>query len=197
MTNQTLIGLLTVAITAYLGYRLGETSAIRRHDRDLDVMRHQVEAHVRFTEQQFHVQREAERERYIQERMERSYEELGRWLHTLDRTIDEVWAGVHATDEEIQAKASLIVRAWPWETLRVPEHASGAQLYWSSEVRALNRKFAGASAGFVNRAASALKQNGDEGKSHDARSALWESFNEMHNILGEVRDQARCDLGIH
>jgi len=172
VTNQTLIGLLAMTVLAYLGYRLGEVSAIRRRDRDLDMMRHQVEAHMRLAEQQLRVQREAEREHYFQERMERSYEELGHWLHTLDRTIDEVWAGVHTTDEEIRVKASLIVREWPWGTLRVPEHASGAQLYWSSEVRALNRKFAGASAGFINRAAVALKkQNSDEWKFQDAHGS--------------------------
>ncbi|MFE3598172.1 hypothetical protein [Streptomyces sp. NPDC059142] len=196
VTNQTLIGLLAVAVLAYLGYRLGEASAIRRRDRDLDVMHHQVKANMQFAEQQLHVQQEAERERYIQERVERSYEELGRWLYALDRTIDEVWAGVHATDVEIQIKASLIVRKWPWETLRVPEHASGAQLYWSSEVRALNRKFAGASAGFVNHASIALKQNSEEDKPQDTLGTLWESFNEMHDVLSEIRDQARYDLGV-
>ncbi|MFE9554199.1 hypothetical protein ACFYOD_12045 [Streptomyces sp. NPDC006703] len=195
MTNQALIVLLAV-IALYLCYRLGEAGAIRRRDRDLEVMRNQVDAHMSLAERQLQAQRDAERERYVQERVEGAYEELGRWLYDLDRTIDEVWAGAHTADAEIRAKASLIVRGWPWETLRVPEHASGAQLYWSSEVRALNRKFAGASAQFINRATVALTHADDGERSQDVRDGLWRSFNEMHGILGEVRDQARHDLGV-
>ncbi|MFF4386823.1 hypothetical protein ACFY0G_08540 [Streptomyces sp. NPDC001552] len=194
MTNQALIGLLTAAFLVYLGYRLGAADTIRRRDRDLEVMRNQVEAHLRFADQQLQAQREAERERYLQERVEGAYEALGRWLHDLDRTIDEVWAGAHATDEAIRTKAELIVRRWPWEALGVPEYASGAQLYWSSEVRALTRKFAGASARFTNRAKGALTHSGDCEGLQDVRARLWESVNDMHGILGEVRDQARRDL---
>lgn len=196
MTNQALIVLLTAASLVYLGYRLGAAGTIRRRDRDLEVMRNQVDAQLRLAEQQLQAQRDVERERYVQERVEGAYEALGRWLHDLDRTIDEVWAGVHATDAAIRTKAELIVRRWPWEALGVPEYASGAQLYWSGEVRALTRKFAGTSARFTNRATNVLAHSDDGEGLQDLHARLWESCNDMHGILGEVRDQARRDLGV-
>jgi len=197
VTGQTLLGLLVAAALLYLGYVLGVAGETRRRDRDLEVMHRQVDAQLRFSEQQFRTQRDVERERYVQERMERAYEVLGRWLHDLDRTIDEVWAGAHAADEPSRAKAELIVQRWPWETLVAPEYASGAQLYWSNEVRALNRKFAGASARFMGRARAALLGSDDEVEGlQDVRGRLWESFNDMHDILSEVRGQARRDLGV-
>ena len=194
---STAIGLLVAAGLVCVGYVLGAAQAIRRRDRDLEVMHRQVDAQLRFAEQQSREQRAMERERRVEERVEQAYEALGRWLHELDRTIDEVWAGAHATEESIRAKAELIVRQWPWETLVVPVEASGAQLYWGSEVRALIRKFAGESSRFVLRAGAALDHEADDRvRSDDPRGRLWESFNHMHEILSEVRDQARSDLGV-
>ncbi|MFF2659404.1 hypothetical protein ACFVUH_18820 [Kitasatospora sp. NPDC058032] len=198
MTSQTLIRVFVAAAAlVYLGYVLGEAGAIRRRDRDLEVIHRQVDAQLRFAEQQSRRQRDVERERHVQERMEGAYEALGRWLHDLDRTIDEVWAGAHTADELSRAKAESIVERWPWGTLAVPEFASGAQLYWSGEVRALNRKFAGESARFISRARAALMCGDEDGEGlQDVRGRLWESLNDMHDILGEVREQARRDLGV-
>ncbi|MER7179799.1 hypothetical protein ABT404_10000 [Streptomyces hyaluromycini] len=194
---STATGLLVIAGFVCAGYMLGAAHAIRRRDRDLEVMRRQVDAQLLFAEQQFKKQLAAERDRRTEERVEFAYEALGRWLHDLDRTIDEVWSGAHSTEESIRAKAELIVRHWPWETLVVPVEASGARLYWGSEVRALIRKFAGESSHFVSRARTALDQGlGDGARVDDTRGRLWESFNHMHGILDEIRDQARSDLGV-
>ncbi|MFJ1590117.1 hypothetical protein ACIOD0_07690 [Kitasatospora albolonga] len=194
---STAIGLLLVAGIVCTGYVLGAAHAIRRRDRDLEVMRGQVDAQLLFAEQQFQKQLAAEKDRRREERVGLAYEALGRWLHDLDRTIDEVWAGAHSAEESIHAKAELIVRHWPWETLVVPVEASGARLYWSSEVRALIRRFAGESSCFVTWARTVLDQGlGDDGAQvDDARRRLWESFNNMHGIIDEIRDQARGDLG--
>ncbi|MGW5884484.1 hypothetical protein [Streptomyces koyangensis] len=195
MTEQLWIGLVAVVGSMCLGYVLGGAAAIRRRDRDLDVLRNQVEAQLRFADQQSRSQRAAERERHHQERAEEAYAALARWLYDLGRTIEEVWAGAHAADEDIREKAVLIVRRWPWETLVVPEQASGAQLYWSSEVRALTRKFSGASARFVNQATSALSHAEDQGADlQEVRGRLWDSCEDMHGILSELWDQARRDL---
>lgn len=178
-------------------YSLGAAHTVRRRDRDLEVMGRQVDAHLLFADQQFEKQLAAERGRRTEERVKLAYEALGRWLHDLDRTIDEVWSGAHSMEEPIRAKAELIVRHWPWETLVVPVEASGARLYWGSEVRALIRKFSGESSNFVIRAQTALHQGlGDGARVDDIRGRLWESFNHMHGILDEIRDQARNDLGV-
>lgn len=192
----TMIGLLVVAGLACAGYLVGAGHASRQRDRDLEVMDRQVNAQMLFAEQQFKKQLAAERDRRTEERIGLAYEALGRWLHDLDRTIDEVWSGVHSTEEPIRTKAELIVRHWPWETLVVPVEASGARLYWGSGIRAAIRKFAGESADFVNRARAAFDQGSDGERVEETRRRLWESFNHMHGILDEIRDQARSDLGV-
>jgi hypothetical protein len=196
VTTQTLMLLLSSSGLLGLGYLLGSANTVRRRDRDLGAMRHQADVQLRFTEQQFQAQRDAEREGHLRERTEEAHDTLGRWLHDLDRTIDEVWAGVCSAEEAVRAKAHLIVRRWPWETLAVPVYASGAQLYWSSEVRTLIRKFDGTSAKFIMQAAAALTRSGDADGIQQVRGDLWKVSNDLHGVLSEVRDQARLDLGV-
>ena len=77
-------------------------------------------------------------------------------------------------DEAIRAKAELIVRQWTWETLAVPEYASGAQLYWSSEVRSLVREFIGISGRFTMRATGCLRLSEERPQAvREARGNLW------------------------
>ena len=180
-----------------IGIVVGYFGAYHRSRRDIAALERHAESHFKLAHEQYAMQVKQTDLSQRRIKIQEAYDQLGRWLHSLERTIDEVWFGCATEDESTRKHAKRIVDEWPWETLKVPAEFYAAGFYWSSDIRELIRKFEGASAEFTIRAAVAI----DEKDSHHERyepgsrnGRVWESRSTLLSIIDDIREAARGDL---
>ncbi|GHA78911.1 MULTISPECIES: hypothetical protein [Streptomyces] len=190
------VNLTVVFVALAAGVRLGYVVAARGTARDVEVMDRHFEGNRRIFERQYELQFEADQKRRAREEMKVSYEALGVWLHTLDRTLDEINAGATTSRKDVRDKARSLLGGRPWEVINPPVDLASAEFYWSSETRKLLRKLKSPYAGFVSRVRlvmdtlEAAENEGIVNVDHES----WEYRNQLYSIVNEIKDQVRKDL---
>ncbi|MGI5207497.1 hypothetical protein ACQEU6_38710 [Spirillospora sp. CA-108201] len=189
MISTTFVELGATTALIAIGYLLGTKMTLRRLAKKItsDERRFHCYLELAKVNTEMHLNAYKEDRQHLERKA--SYEQLAKWLIQLERTLDEIYAGVvTSTHRDVREKVELMLRGDVWNIIVPPEELCFAGLYWSSEVRALIRKIHMPYSVFVNKAIKLL--DGQEG------SELWGDKQKVFVILAEIRDQARSDLGI-
>lgn len=181
----------------FVGLVAGYFGAYYRSRRDMLMLERQIDCHFKLAQQQYKLQIDQIDQGQRRVKVQEAYDQLGRWLHRLERTIDEVWFGCASQDKDVEQNARRIVEQWPWETLKLPAEFYSAGFYWSGDVRELIRKFERASVGFTTEAMLALNSKhkvGEQEAVHSETSRVWHCRSELLSIIDDIRATARADL---
>lgn len=183
------------AVLVLVGVLIGISTSARRSRGDQIFLERQVAAHLDSLERAAAARINSAELLRRRQKLEEANEQLMMWLHDLERTIDEVWAGCYG-EPDFRQRAELIVGRWPFDTLRVPDALAPVAFYWSRQSMARLREFNRASVDFVNAARTALGGSGDDARKHSATTTVWEQRNVLIGLLDRVRDQVAADLGV-
>ncbi|WP_134662611.1 MULTISPECIES: hypothetical protein [Amycolatopsis] len=181
-----------------IGLAVGYFAAQYRSRRDIRVLERNIDVHLTLARAQLQMQVDSAAEAQKNARRAEAYDQLGRWLHDLERTIDEVWSGCCMDDASVRDQARATLDRWPWETLRVPYEFASAQFYWSEMTRERLREFSGISSKFVNSAMIAIgaDMSGEEEQRRlgEWKSRVWESRSDLLAAIDRVRDRVGVEL---
>ncbi|MFI1091842.1 hypothetical protein [Streptomyces sp. NPDC020917] len=190
-----IVDLATALVALGIGTRLGYVLSSRGTARDVAMMERHFEASRQLFERQCELQFIADRRSRAREELKKSYVDLGIWLHTLERTIDEINAGAKTSRPHVRNKARGILGDRPWSVISPPAALASSEFYWSSEVRKLVTKLEAPYANFISRVSSIIRrQSTDEESAENFDQQAWGLRNELISIIHEIKTQARADL---
>lgn len=192
-----IVNLATALLALTIGTRLGYILSARGTVHDVAMIERHFETSKQLFERQYELQFLADQRRRTREELKKSYENLGVWLHTLERTIGEINAGATTSRLQVRNKARALMGDRPWDVITPPVSLAASEFYWSSEVRKLITKFEAPYANFASRVTSIIGRQPDEagptkGVIIDQRA--WELRDELFSIIHEIKTQVRADL---
>ncbi|MFB9908498.1 hypothetical protein [Allokutzneria oryzae] len=188
-----------VALLLSFGIALGALVSRWKTRQDVLVLERQIDVHLELAGRQHQAFLDTVRDRDSRRDLRDVYDDLARWTHLLERTVDEVWSACQTADEDLRKRALVAVDEWVWGSLRVPAEYVPSSLCWSGEIHRRVREFKEKSFTFMFAARSVLKHEHRVGldSAPSPRSAnVREPYLEALSALDRVRSCARVELGV-
>ncbi|GAA4013138.1 hypothetical protein GCM10022247_39730 [Allokutzneria multivorans] len=186
-----------VALLLSSGIALGVLVSRWRSRQDVAVLERQITVHMELSGRQHQAFLDAVREQDGRRDLREVYDDLARWAHVLERTVEEVWSACQTADEQLRKRALVTVEDWVWGGGQVPAEHVAASLCWSGDVHRRVREFRATSFDFMFAARTVLKHDQRVGLDSKPRdTSAREPYLATLAALDEVRACARVELGV-
>ena len=186
-----------VALLLSSGIALGTLLSRWKTRQDVAVLERQINVHLELSGRQHQAFLDAVREQDSRRDLREVYDDLARWTHVLERTVEEVWSACQTADEQLRKRALVTVEDWVWGGGQVPAEHVAASLCWSGDVHQRVREFKTKSFDFMFAARTVLKHDQRVGLDSKPRdTSVHGPYLDTLSALDKVRACARTELGV-